>query len=125
MARSDLSASTKLALIEKFDEVLGLELTEVVEEYETGPEALERLVRRASLREAGEYAGADSIRAELEEAGFVVEDGEEGSRIRPKAEWEKLTEDRDIVSSAAEGSVAGERKRLAGDNRGHSRLQLC
>ena len=102
MARSDLSPSTKLALVERFDETLGLGLLDVMEEYQTEPEALERLVRRSRLRDAGEYRGADSIRADLENAGYVVEDDAKGSRIRPKAEWEKLTEDRDIVSSAAE-----------------------
>ena len=102
MARSDLSAATKLTLVEKFDEVLGLELVNVVEEYESEPEVLEQLVRRSSHREAGEYADADRIRAGLEDAGYVVEDDATASRIRPKAEWEKLTEDRDIISSAAE-----------------------
>ena len=102
MARSGLSPSTKLALVERFDETLGLGLLDVMEEYRTEPEALERLVRRSRLRDAGEYRGADSIRADLENAGYVVEDDAKGSRIRPKAEWEKLTEDRDIVSSAAE-----------------------
>ncbi|MCY4651545.1 MAG: cysteine--tRNA ligase, partial [Dehalococcoidia bacterium] len=102
MARSDLSAATKLALVEKFDEVLGLELVNVVEEYESEPEALEQLVRRSRHREAGEYADADRIRAGLEDAGYVVEDDATASRIRPKAEWEKLTQDRDIISSAAE-----------------------
>ena len=38
----------------------------------------------------------------LDEAGYVVEDYADGSRARPKAEWEKLTEDRDILSSSAE-----------------------
>ncbi len=102
MARSDLSPSTKLALVERFDETLGLGLLDVMEEYQAEPEALERLVRRSRLRDAGEYRGADIIRADLENAGYVVEDDAKGSRIRPKAEWEKLTEDRDIVSSAAE-----------------------
>ena len=102
MARSDLSAATKLALVEKFDETLGLELMNVVEEYESDPEALEQLAIRSHHRESGEYADADRIRAGLEDAGYVVEDDATVSRIRPKAEWEKLTEDRDIVSSAAE-----------------------
>ena len=102
MARSDLSAATKLALIQKFDEALGLELMKVVVEYEAEPEAEEQLLRRNRLRKAGEYEDADRIRAGLEDAGYVVEDGATASRIRPKAEWEKLTEDRDIVSSAAE-----------------------
>ncbi len=102
MARSDLPASAKLALMEKFDEVLGLGLLDLEKEYETSPQALEQLMRRSRLRDAGEYGDADQIRADLEAAGYVVEDDVKVSRIRPKAEWEKLTEDRDIVSSAAE-----------------------
>ena len=102
MARSDLDSATKLALVERYDEVLGLGLLSVGDEYETPPEALEQLLRRAHLRDMSEYAAADQIRAALEEVGYVVEDHQRGSRIRPKAEWEKLTEDRDVVSAAAE-----------------------
>ena len=102
MARSDLDSATKLALTERYDEVLGLGLLNVGDEYETSTEALEQLLRRAHLRDMSEYAAADQIRAALEAVGYVVEDHERGSRIRPKAEWEKLTEDRDVVSAAAE-----------------------
>ena len=102
MARSDLDSVTKLAVIERYDEVLGLGLLSVGDEYETPPEALEQLLRRAHLRDMAEYTAADQVRAALEEVGYVVEDHERGSRIRPKAEWEKLTEDRDVVSAAAE-----------------------
>ena len=102
MARCDLDSVTKLAVIERYDEVLGLGLLSVGDEYETPPEALEQLLRRAHLRDMAEYTAADQVRAALEEVGYVVEDHERGSRIRPKAEWEKLTEDRDVVSAAAE-----------------------
>ena len=102
MARSDLDSATKLSLIERYDEVLGLGLLGVGDEYETPPEALEQLLRRSHLRDMAEYSAADQIRVALEEVGYVVEDHERGSRIRPKAEWEKLTEDRDVVSAAAE-----------------------
>ena len=102
MARSDMSAPTKLAIVEKIDEVLGLGLLDVGGEYETSPDVLDQLLRRAHLRDMAEFQAADHIRAALEEVGYVVEDHQRGSRIRPKAEWEKLTEDRDVVSSAAE-----------------------
>ena len=102
MARSNLSSVNKLALITQFDEVLGLGLLSVGDDYETSPDVLEQVLRRAHLRDMAEYTAADQIRAALEEVGFVVEDHERGSRIRPKAEWEKLTEDRDVVSAAAE-----------------------
>ena len=102
MAKSDLSAATKLALIEDFDETLGLNLLAVGDEYAPPREALEQLLTRARLRDAGEYAAADAVRAALNEVGWVVEDYARGSRVRPKAAWEKLTESRDVISSAAE-----------------------
>ena len=102
MARSDLSAATKLALAEKFDEVLGLNLMGVRDEYEVSPEVERRVSDRARFRQMRDYAAADSVRDALDDAGYVVEDYEGGSRARPKAEWEKLTEDRDILSSSSE-----------------------
>ncbi len=102
LAGADLSAVTKLALIEKIDEVLGLGLIGVGDEYEPSPEALDQLLRRAHLRDMGEYAAADEIRSALDEVGYVVEDHDRGSRIRPKAAWEKMTQGRDVISSSAE-----------------------
>ena len=102
MARADLSAVTKLELVQRFDQVLGLGLLDVGDEYETSQEVLEQLLRRAHLRDMAEYGAADQIRDALEDSGYVVEDHQRGSRIRPKAEWEKMTEHRDVVSAAAE-----------------------
>ena len=102
LARSDESASTKLAAIRRFDDTLGLNLLSVGDEYAAPQEALQQLLRRAQLRDMKEYAAADAIRDALDEVGYVVEDHERGSRIRPKAEWEKLIERRDVVSAAAE-----------------------
>ncbi len=102
MARADLSAATKLALIERFDAVMGLDILGVGDEYAAPSEVLQQLLVRAQLRDRAEYAAADQIRAALDEMGYVVEDHERGARIRPKAEWEKLTERRDVISSSAE-----------------------
>ncbi len=102
MARSDLTPVTKLALAEKFDAVLGLDLMETPDLYQAPTEMLEQLLRRAHLRDMREYGAADQIRDALEDFGYIVEDYERGSRIRPKAQWERMTEDRDVVSSTAE-----------------------
>ncbi len=102
LARSDLPAKAKLDLIEKFDEVLGLDLMSVGDEYKPDPTALDRLLQRASLRDLGDYSAADRIRSNLEEDGYVVEDHRRGSYIRPRAEWEKMVQGRDVVSAAAE-----------------------
>ena len=102
LARSDLPAKAKLDLIETFDEVLGLDLMSVGDEYKPDPTALDRLLQRANLRDLGDYSAADRIRSNLEEDGYVVEDHRRGSYIRPRAEWEKMVQDRDVVSAAAE-----------------------
>ena len=102
LARSDLPAKAKLDLIEKFDEVLGLDLMSVGDAYKPDPAALDRLLQRASLRDLGDYSAADRIRSNLEEDGYVVEDHRRGSYIRPRAEWEKMVQGRDVVSAAAE-----------------------
>ena len=102
LARADLPNKTKLDLIETFDEVLGLDLMSVGDDYEPDPAALDRLLQRASLRDLGDYSAADRIRSELEEDGYVVEDHGRGSYIRPRAEWQKMVQGRDVVSAAAE-----------------------
>ncbi len=102
LAKSDLPPRTKLDLIETFDEVLGLDLLRVKKDYMPDTAALDRLLKRARLRDAGDYSAADRIRSELEDDGYVVEDHPNGSYIRPKAEWEKMVQGRDVVSAAAE-----------------------
>ena len=62
LARSDASASTKLAAIRRFDDTLGLNLLSVGDEYAAPQEALQQLLRRAQLRDMKEYAAADAIR---------------------------------------------------------------
>ena len=102
LARADLTPKAKLDIIETFDEVLGLDLMSVRDAYEPDPAALDRLLQRASLRDSGDYSPADRIRSELEDDGYVVEDHRTGSYIRPRAEWEKMVQGREVVSSAAE-----------------------
>ena len=102
LTRSDLPSQAKLELIESFDDVLGLDLMSVREDYKPTPWALDRLLQRASFRSAGDYSAADRIRRELEEDGYVVEDQPTGSYVRPKAEWEMKAQGRDVVSAAAE-----------------------
>ena len=102
LARADLPNKTKLDLIETFDEVLGLDLMSVGDDYEPDPEALDQLLQRAILRDSGDYSAADRIRSNLEEDGYVVEDHRRGSYIRPRAEWQKMVQGRDVVSAAAE-----------------------
>jgi cysteinyl-tRNA synthetase len=51
-------------------------------EGDVDPAIADRVRRRDQARASGDWAMADSLRSELEEAGWVVEDGPEGTRIR-------------------------------------------
>ena len=44
----------------------------------------EHLERRRRLRESGDYAGADEVRALLENAGLIIEDSDQGTRWQRK-----------------------------------------
>ncbi len=61
--------------------VLGLPL-EGGSEVELDPAIADRVRRRDQARASGDWATADSLRSELEAAGWVVEDGPDGTRIR-------------------------------------------
>ena len=82
--KADISASTKLALIESFDTVLGLDLTVVKEE--AGPKVdaefekyiTEQIELRKAAKKEKNFAEADRIRAELLDKGVALEDTREG-----------------------------------------------
>ena len=82
--KAEISAVTKLALIESFNTVLGLDLT--VEKEEAGPavdaELEKYITEQIELRKAAKkeknFAEADRIRAELLQKGVALEDTREG-----------------------------------------------
>lgn len=82
--KADISALDKVALIENFDKVLGLDLT--VEKEAAAPAVdaefekyiLEQIELRKAAKKEKNFAEADRIRAELLEKGVVLEDTREG-----------------------------------------------
>ncbi|MBR4777640.1 MAG: cysteine--tRNA ligase [Lachnospiraceae bacterium] len=82
--KADISALDKVALIESFDKVLGLDLT--VEKEAAAPTVdaefekyiLEQIDLRKAAKKEKNFAEADRIRAELLEKGVVLEDTREG-----------------------------------------------
>ena len=82
--KADISAADKLALIESFDKVLGLDLT--IEKEAPAPSVdpefekyiLEQIELRKAAKKEKNFAEADRIRAELLEKGVVLEDTREG-----------------------------------------------
>ncbi|MFA5828278.1 MAG: cysteine--tRNA ligase [Candidatus Shapirobacteria bacterium] len=82
LAKSDLADGDKLATILDFDKVLGLKLDrESIEEKV--PEAVVVMAKnRQRCKEEKKWAEADTIRNEIRELGYIVEDTKEGYIIR-------------------------------------------
>ncbi|MBE6757584.1 MAG: cysteine--tRNA ligase [Ruminococcaceae bacterium] len=81
--KSSLNATTKLALLAEFDEVLSLGLTETDATAQTSPEDAEidaLVAQRTAARAAKDWAESDRIRDLLSERGIVIEDTKEGAK---------------------------------------------
>jgi len=95
--RADLPADERRWLALDADQVLGLDLDRVWDDDGTGdevPDAVRALVdERAAARAAREFARADALRAEIEAAGWEVEDSTDGSTVRRRAWWPRPSPD--------------------------------
>jgi len=84
LVKSDLLPASKKATILEFDQVLGLSLAEwVPEEVEIPDEIMELAEQRQIARQEKRWAEADSLREEIRQKGFEIEDTSEGARLRP------------------------------------------
>lgn len=86
----DINNETKLALIEDFDKVLSLGLTEAAKKLsadgeEDIPEEVKVLVEeRKAARKAKDFAKADELRDKIGELGYIVEETRQGTKIKKK-----------------------------------------
>ena len=94
--KADTTPATKLALIEDFDYVLGLDIVKTAkaqidaesvanENASDDPFVKEieaKIVERAEAKKAKDYARADAIRAELLEKGVVLVDTKDGTTFK-------------------------------------------
>ncbi|MDD2680938.1 MAG: cysteine--tRNA ligase [Patescibacteria group bacterium] len=91
MLKSDLADSDKLAGVKNFDQVLGLSLIiqakdlSIELEEESLPERIQFLIeKRRVARDEKNWSLADSLRVEINEAGYLVEDNSDGQIIKKK-----------------------------------------
>lgn len=99
MLKSDISALDKLATLKDFDQVLGLNIENFIVVTESinieegvnihieqgTPEDIRELVKkRESYRQNKDFQQADSLRDQIEEQGYTIEDSKEGVRIFKK-----------------------------------------
>lgn len=80
---SDIADSEKLALLDKFNQVLGLDLLKT-EEIEIPEEVSELLTKRETARNEKNFAESDRIRDAILALGFEVLDTPEGQKIQKK-----------------------------------------
>lgn len=85
MANSTLPEAVKQELIKDFDNILGLGLGMVAEESISLPMQVRELVDdRAALRQAGQYADADSLRTQVKTALYEIRDQRSGVLVLPQ-----------------------------------------
>jgi cysteinyl-tRNA synthetase len=83
--KSNIPSEDKYDLVTSFDQVLGLQLSDVgdLSKKIVIPEEIKKLVeKRNQLRSEQKWDEADIVRKEIEEKGWLVEDGEEGSKLK-------------------------------------------
>jgi cysteinyl-tRNA synthetase len=88
---NDIDNATKLALVRFIDELLGLQFIDrakklIALERESAPsEIVELAEQRLAAKANKDWATADSLRAEIDAAGWTVLDGKDGYKIVKKA----------------------------------------
>ncbi len=126
LARSELPGRIKLQILYTFDSVLGLGLERVADAYRVPEDILaiverrdgargeargehaaihgedKREARRALARQQGKWLEADSLRDEMAQSGYLVEDTANGARARPKSAGEEHVQPWPDISSSAE-----------------------
>jgi cysteinyl-tRNA synthetase len=85
LVKSDLSPSTKKATLIEFDKVLGLRLADWEPVEEAVPAEIVALVeQRQKARAEKRWQESDSLRDQISEAGYEIQDTPEGPRVRAR-----------------------------------------
>ncbi len=86
LIRSELPDKVKKGTLLDFDRILGLDFATWEPVIEVIPEVIEKLaLARDTARKEKNWAKADEIRDQIVEAGYVIEDSADGTRISPKS----------------------------------------
>ena len=104
VAHSDVNPADKLEILAYYDRLLGLSLHSVADDYTVPGNVADDISHRSRHRGRKDYARADSIRESLTDSGFVVQDSNVATFVRPKTEWEMRQERWHTYSSEAEVS---------------------
>jgi len=76
------SSNQKIKLLEKFDEVFGLGISEMEEKIIILPPEIEKMINeREKLRQEKKWAEADILRQRIKEKGYLIQDIPEGTKV--------------------------------------------
>lgn len=83
MLKSDLEEKLKAGLLLKMDEVLGLRLNEYIgQKVEVSVEIQNLVDQRENARKAGDFAKSDTLRKQIKELGYEIEDTISGPKVK-------------------------------------------
>ena len=112
LAESDVSPASKYEIFTSFDQVLGLDLEASEDMFIVDSVTTNLLLDRANFKSANDYHRADSIRDEISQIGYVLNDSPNGTIARMKDSSEVRSDKWDSISSSAEvSSLLEERNR--------------
>jgi cysteinyl-tRNA synthetase len=84
LIKSNVTPLDKYDLILSFDEVLGLELSELTDSKFKIPTDIQKLIdKRDQLRKSGKFDEADDVRRKITNLGFLIYDTPGGSVVKP------------------------------------------
>jgi cysteinyl-tRNA synthetase len=85
LIKSEEPSSAKLASLIKFDQILGLKIQEVWKSSKKIPETVKKLVEERELaRQQKDFDKSDTLRQQIEQAGFILEDTIDGYKLKKK-----------------------------------------
>ncbi len=102
LVRSELPGQAKMALLLEFDQIYGLDLDQVPQEYQLPEPVAATVDERGNLRQQADYTSADALRSDIVAQGYLLEDTVEAPRVRPKTALEQQLERWSAVSSSRE-----------------------
>ena len=102
LVRSELPGQAKMALLLEFDQIYGLDLDQVPQEYQLPEPVASTVGERGSLRQQADYTAADALRSNIVAQGYLLEDTVEAPRVRPKTAMEQQLQRWSAVSSSRE-----------------------
>ena len=84
MMESDLNSSTRVEIVNSFDRIMGLGISESEDVLQVPDRIENMIVNRSEFRKNTQYKESDRLRDEISSDGFVVEDVQGTTKIRKK-----------------------------------------